>query len=327
MQFLQRIGNFFTKFKIPTLLGLGVIILGLVSGVVLVLQNQTLTSHASPTQQPQNITLTNTDDTGTSISWQTNSPAEGYITFGQNNPSEQTALDIKDSTSTTPHTDHYVHLGKLSPKTTYQYKIVSGKQILPPQKFTTAASSLSTNSLPPVIGTIVDGDKSAITGIVYLTISGAIVQSSPISTLGSFTIPLAKVYKDDLSDILPLSDNTVATIKIVSGEKQSSGTLVLGIAQKPLAPIKLGETVIFTPPPQPTNTDLNKYDLNGDGFINAADWGIVLQNFGNSPKNKRADITGPKGVPDGVVDHYDLDAMTQKIKETGGITPTPPPGI
>jgi len=68
------------------------------------------------------------------------------------------------------------------------------------------------------------------------------------------------------------------------------------------------------PQPSPTTKDLNNYDLNSDGKINAADNAIVLQNIGQtkSSKDKKADLNG-----DNTIDQKDLDLMAKKLKELG----------
>ncbi len=321
--FIKKIRSLFTGFKIPTLVGIGIILIGISAGVVLVMQQQTLLTQASPAQQPINITVGSIEDTSAGISWQTNSDSPGFVTYGPNG-GELTALDVHDDITTTPRIDHYVKLAKLTPKTTYQFKIVSGKQVTQVQKFTTATSAFSQNKLPPIIGSVLDSGKLVKEGLVFLTIPGATIQVAPISSLGSFTIPLTKVYKNDLLDILPLSDDTLVTIKIISGANSATATFSLSVAQIPLPAISLGDNTTLTKatPAPMKDPDLVKYDLNDDGQMNSADYSIVLQNFGKSPKNKRADITGPQGTPDGVVDKLDQAAMSQKINERGGSVPS-----
>lgn len=282
MNLVHWVSSIFIQLKIPTLLALGILILGLGAGVVLVMQNQTLTSEASPSEQPLNITVSSIDDQNAAISWQTNSPTTGFVTFGQNSSTEKTALDVQDTT-TKPRTTHYVQVSKLIPHTTYQFKVISGKSSSETQTFTTASSSNKPNSLPPIIGTVLENAQPVKEGVVYLNISGAIPQSAPISSFGNFTIPLAKVYQADLTNILPLSENTVATLKVVVGSKTSTGTFNLSLARGPLPPINLGEEVIFTSPSPSGN--LSIYDLNTDSKINAADYAMAQKNKGKKVNN------------------------------------------
>src|SRR3989344_3209330 len=131
--------QFINKFKIPTLLGLGIILIGLVSGLYLVLREQTFLSQAAPNFTPRNITLTNIAEDSVVISWQTNSAAPSFITFGQSNPGEQTALDDRDTDAPKPRLTHYVTLKNLLPKTNYQFKIITGKIISDVKWFETAS--------------------------------------------------------------------------------------------------------------------------------------------------------------------------------------------
>lgn len=323
--------GFISKFKIPTILGLGIILLGIVAGVYLNLKEQIFLSQAAPNLTPQNITLTNITDSEAVISWQTNSPAASFITFGQNNPGEQTVLDDRDnpvpgSTGPKPRLTHYVTLKNLLPKTNYQYKVVSGKIASNVEKFQTAQPLSVQTGFSPIIGSVLSGDSPLDDGIVYLSIPEATTQSALIKTGGNFLIPLAQIRKTDMTDY-QLTEGTTAKLTVHSDKGESNVLFKLKANSLPLPPVKLGQNIDLTtpeetPPPTPTAKDLHKFDLNGDGKINAADNAIILQNFGplreasnppaGGPKDKRADLNG-----DGKVDQKDLDLMAQELKDLG----------
>lgn len=314
--------KFINKFKIPTFLGLAVIFLGLISGVYLVLRQQIFLSQAAPDLTPQNITFTNISEDSVVISWQTNGSATSFITYGQKNPKEQTALDDRD-TSPKPHLNHYVTLKNLLPKTNYQFKITSGQLISNTLNFETATPLTNQTGFTPVIGTVLDGNTPFGDGIVYLTIQDAITQSSLIKTGGNFLIPLSAIRKSDLSDIFPLAEDIVAKLTIESDKGSSSVTFKLKAESIPLPPIKLNQnldltTIEATPQAGPKLEDLNKYDLNNDGKINSPDYAILTTCF-NKPTNTvlpgnrscaKADING-----DGKIDQKDLNLMSQKLKD------------
>ena len=319
--------QFFNKFKIPTLLGLGIIFLGITSGVYLVLQKQTFLSRAVPNLTARNITLTNISEESVVISWQTNSLTASFITFGQSSPSEQTALDDRDNNPSAggpkPRLIHYVTLKNLLPKTSYQFKIISGKITSGVQKFETTTPLTNQTGFTPIIGSVLDGNTPLESGIVYLSISRASTQSSLIKEGGNFLIPLSQIRKDDLSDAYQPTEETIAKLTINSDKGDASILFRLNANPEPLPPIKLGQNIDLTVAkeglqPTPTAKDLDKYDLNGDGKINAADNAIILQNFGplreasKNPKNKQADLNG-----DGIVNQKDLDLMAKKLKELG----------
>ncbi len=306
--------DFINKFKIPTLLGLGIIVFGIIAGVILVVREQGFISQASPDVKAQDLTITNISDSSVTISWQTTIPVASFIRLGQTNPDEQTLLDDRDTKSPTNRLTHYVTAKNLLPKTAYQYKIVSGKAASEVSKFATTGPLLPQTELTPIIGSVLDSDKPLEEGMAYLSIADAVVQSSLVKNSGNFLIPLSQVVKADLSDNVPLTQDTVAKLTIISPKGQSNVLFKLADSNQRLLNIKLGEDLDLTPTPSPSpsDQDINKFDLNSDGKINAADNAIILQNFGKNPKNKKADLN-----KDGTVDQKDLDLMAERIKGSG----------
>lgn len=294
------------KFKIPTILGLGIIFLGIASGTYLVLKDQIFLSQAAPNVTAQNVTFSNITDTSAVVSWQTGSEASSFVTFGQNNPSEQTSLDDRD-TNPTPHSSHYVTLKNLLPKTKYQLKIISGRNTSEILQFETSSPLTNQAGFGPIIGSVLQDENTPLDeGIAYLSITDATIQSALIKAGGNFLIPLSSYN---------LTEGTTAKITIVSGKGDASMLLSLKANSAPLPPIKLGQNIDLAAPletPQPTQDDLDKYDLNQDGKINAADNAIILQNFGKNPKDKKSDLN-----QDGKIDQKDLDLMAQQIKDLG----------
>lgn len=312
--------DFFNKLKIPTLLGISVIVVGIVAGVFLTLKEQTFTSKASALISAQNVTLTNISDSEATISWQTSAPINSFITFGQNNPGETTILDDRDSISPSngprAYLIHYVTLKNLLPKTTYQYKIISGKLSSEIQKFTTSVPIDPQINSKPILGSVIDGNKPLEEGIVYLSIADATTQSALIKSSGNFLIPTLQIRNTDLSANISITEDTVGKLSIISAKGQTNVSFRFKDIEKGLPPINIGQDLDLTnstpAASKTTQPDLDKYDLNGDGKINSADNSVILQNLGKNPKNKKTDINS-----DGVVDQKDLDLMIQKIKESG----------
>lgn len=295
-----------TKFRIPTILGLGLVILGIGSGVFLVIQNQSLTAKAGADQTPKNITISNLEDTQTTISWQTDTPTTGFVTYGINSPDEYTAFDDRDNQSPKSYYTHIVTLTHLTPQTSYNFKIISGKTSSEVQKFT-SLQTLKQNRFKPIVGTVVAQQQLLDDGLAHLSITGA-VQSSIIKN-GNFLIPIST---------LDIQNDTIGKLTIVSNMGTATALIRLADLTGPIGPIKLGDNLDLTvnqitPTPTPTsvpNPVLLKYDLSGDGLINSSDYAVVLRNFGKSPQNNRADLNN-----DGVVDQKDLSEMSKKINE------------
>lgn len=313
--------DFLNKFKIPTILGLSVILMGTIAGVVLVVMgNQTLTTQASPDQIPKDITLSNANSSSITISWTTTAVVPGFVTYGVNMPSEQTALDDRDSQKPSARNIHYVTIKNLTPQTTYQFKIISGKLTYPEiLKFTTATPSDAQSGYKPIIGTALQNNQPVQEGLVYLSVSGAYLQSALIKNLGSFIIPINNLQNTNLTGMFQPVAESNAKITAVSTQGKGSAVFKLTNSDKSIGTIRIGENLDFTFLPIPTiqpqvTPELLVYDLNSDGFVNVNDYSLVLKNFGRNPSEKKADIN-----KDGIVDKKDLDLISKQI------TPTPSP--
>lgn len=297
--------DFLNRFKIPTILGLSLIIFGIVVGVFLNLRQQSFISKASPDITAQNITLANITDNSIAISWQTAAAVVSFITFGQSSVSETSVLDDRDINTPKAYSIHYFTLKNLLPKTTYQYKIVSGKISSEINKFTTASPLSSQTGFRPIIGTALDGDKPLNEAVVYLSIAEAATQSFLIKDSGNFLIPLSQMRKSDLSDSFPLTQDSVAKLTFVSEKGEASALFKIKDAKEELPPISLGENLDLT---QIISQEI--YDLNEDGKINAADNAIILDVISKKTINKKADLN-----EDGKVDQKDLDLMAKQINQ------------
>ncbi len=297
-------------FKIPTILGLSIIFLGIATGVYLVLHEQTFLSQAVPNLTPQDITFTNITEDSVVVSWQTQTPAVSFISFGQNNLQEQTNLDDRDTNPPAggpkPHLTHYATLKNLLPQTSYKFKITSGKKPTDILKFKTAQPPASQTGFTPIIGSVLDGDTTLSDGIAYLSVSGANTQSSLIKLKGNFLIPISQIRKEDLSDIFPLTEDMIAKLTIISDKGRATALFKLRPSSKPLPPLILGQDVDFTTSAE----ELISYDLNSDGKINAADNAIILDVISKKTTNKKADLN-----KDGKVDQKDLNLMAKQINK------------
>lgn len=308
--------NFINRFKIPTLLGLSIIFLGLFSGVYLVLREQIFFSQAAPNTTAQNIMLTNITEDSVTISWQTSSATSSFIMFGQDNPNEQTVLDDRDNDFTDkagpkPRLFHYATLKNLLPKTVYQFKIVSGKTTSAVNKVQTAGPVTNISPFAPIIGSVLDGNTPLNDGIVYLSIGETTTQSSLVKPGGNFLLPFSHIRKADLSDIYPITEGETAKLTIYSDKGQATILFKLKANSAPLSPIKLGQDIDLTQEEEP----LSKYDLNNDRVINVTDYAILSSCLGKKPADtlaggkscSKADIN-----EDELIDSKDQDLMSQQ---------------
>ena len=302
----------FNKIRMPTLLGLTIITFGMVAGVYLTLQRETQTLTSRAAQSARDIKVTNLDDTSASISWVTDTPAVGHVEYFQEDGQSDKGFEDRDEDGQPTRILHHITLDGLTPATTYRYKVFSDSfPTLPdPDHFTTASQS-GQNDFKSIVGSILEGDHFLASGLVFLEIPGATLQSTYITDLGNFILPLNKLRTTNQTDIFR-DGQAKGTISVIGENGQrSSAEIIIGEAKSPIGPLKVGEKLDLTIPVASPSA-LAKFDLNNDGIINASDHSIVLTNFGRKPKVPRADLN-----EDGVVDRKDLDIISSEIAKLG----------
>lgn len=300
-----------SEIKIPTLLGLGVLILGLVAGIFLVTTSQILKSQAGQSATPKNVTVTNIAAEHVSIYWQTEQPAPGFVQAGPSATLGLTFVDDRDTKAPAPHKIHFVTLTNLTPDTTYHYKINSGSETYPKSETLTfkTAPSVTQGNLQPVIGSVISPELQPVSeAIVTLEIPGAQTLSAVTKVAGNFVLPLSEIYNRQLTEGFQIEKaNINAQLTVTDFINQSKITLELPMAGT-LPPVTLGKDLDLSQKPASPAAEMLRYDLNDDGVVNTLDRSIILQNRGKNPKNTKTDLNG-----DNVVDQTDLTLLEKYI--------------
>lgn len=292
----------FLKIRFPTLLGLGIIILGMGAGVYLVRINQNVVTKASLSSKPENVLVVNLIDRSATITWNTKEPTAGAVRLMMSPANPRTVLDDRDVLSSPqikPYTNHFVSLNNLLPQTTYQYQIISNAtELKDVASFTTTPSS-EQSTAAPLIGSVPQLDENP-DAIAYLDIPGSPTQAALVTGFGSFTIPLIHIS---------IPDSSEANLRVVSPLGEAKATITLTNLLFPIPPLKLGEDITITAPtPEKTPDPKSRYDLNGDGRTNSNDEAILKNNFGLGFQNPKADIDG-----NGQVDKEDLELLRSQF--------------
>jgi len=301
-----------STFKIPTLLGLGILVTGVALGVFLVTNNQFLglQTKAGPSLVPKNITIANISDTSASVFWQTDQANTGFIQAGLSSLLDTSFKDDRDAQNPQPHQLHFVTLTKLKPSTTYYFKVTSGSLSYPssPLSFQTS-STLAPSGTQPIIGTVIDSSLVPIPeALVVLDIPGAQKLATITKIAGNFILPLAELKTADLNTNFDISTLSGINLTVFNLEKTSH--LTFPLASSSLPAITLGKDLNITPQADPSASP-PIYDLNSDGIINALDRVEVINNLGKKMKNKKTDLNN-----DGVVDQKDVDLINLAIAKT-----------
>lgn len=303
--------SYSNEIRIPTLLVLAILIVGLGSGIVLLSQKQLFKSQAGPTTQPKNITLANLTASSASIIWQTDKEIAGFIQAGLTSSLGQTFLDDRDLNQPNTYKLHFVTLTNLKPQTTYYYKIISSEGASQMLTLTTSLE-LPQSQERPLIGRVLDSKLQPINeALVTLEIKGVQKLATITKISGNFILPLAGF------NIIQASSS--AKLIIFRPNDKSVVNLRLPIHNPILPTITLGKDLDLTlkatldsnkPLSATASASTKKYDLNKDGVINALDYSIVVDNLGKI-KRKDADVNS-----DSIVDQKDLDLLNKVLSDS-----------
>lgn len=312
--------------RIPTLLGLAILGIGLVVGVIAVNRTQVFQAKATPDQVPSNIVVTNLSDTSVSLYWQTSADTSGFVTAGLNSNLNQTFKDERDSATPADHKIHFVTLSNLAPNSEYKYKIVSSGQSYPDRETLTfkTGPSLQPTDYPPIIGVVLDSDMTPVEeAIVRLEVPGAQALATITKTAGNFILPLAKLRTEKLDQNFKVpQDGIEGTLVITNLAKTSNIKLKIPPIQQTLPNITLGQDYDFTDleakstesvlAAQTINLSsvemIDKYDFDEDGQITNLDGQVITKNF--KKKNPRFDLN-----QDGIVNQSDHDLFNSIIAQ------------
>lgn len=248
--------------RIPTIIALLILSLGIVLGIFLVKQSQTVYLKAKESFGPSQVKITNITSNSLTITWLTNEAATGSLKYYSSSREKLSASDDRDQNKEKPDyfQTHYVPLSNLQPATTYYYEIRSnGKTFLqndqPYSATTSPQTSNSENNNVIVYGTVLKPNGFPAEGaIVFLNSSQASPQSALVKNSGNWTIPLNLALTPDLSAPALFSDLTNFEI-FVQGENQTASATVNLKNSQPVPPITLGESYNFQQLALPETTE------------------------------------------------------------------------
>ena len=264
--------------RLPTILGIIILIIGLAAGVFLVTQGQNIFLRATPETTPNQIKVTNISDNSFTISWTTQKETSGFVKYGEASSLDVTLADDRDQVSgeTGSFTTHYVTLVNLKPNTNYFFKIGSAGKIFPTQgkPYEAKSAPVAQGLLPPsdvASGTVKKSDGTPVEGaIVYLSMANTSPLSVLVRSSGSWLIPLNTARATDLISFAEYDKEAqVIDILVEGGSLGHSSVITTTKNDNPVPQITLGKSDDFrqytepskiTPPaeisltPSPTST-------------------------------------------------------------------------
>lgn len=238
--------------RIPTLLGILILLGGLVAGVVLVNRRQGVESQAGPTASPKNIKISNRGATTFSVSWTTDIPLTGLIKYSEDPAKINTpAGDARDQISGTSqgYTNHSVNVTGLGANKTYYFLIVSGSgsyddNSRPFQVRTTAQTVSPAEDV--VFGKVVSGTGEVVSGaIVFVEVEGGETLSGITKSDGTWRVNLANSRDKEGGVLAYDAQQALLSIFVQAGSAGTATALTDTSKDSPVPDIVLGKNQGF----------------------------------------------------------------------------------
>ncbi len=243
--------SFFAK-RIPTLVGLGVLVVALIAGTLFFSQGTgVFAPRATPQTTPKKIRVSNLTDAGFTVSFLTDEATVGHIKYGVDAKKiDSQSSDDRDQLSGTvdKYNIHHITVRGLKPSTTYYYTLGTGTNSFDnggqPFIVKTAQRTGVPSAAKTIYGSVVSPSGSPAEGaIVYVKAEGVGEMSSLVKKSGSWAIPLSNARMADGSTYAQISDDSTLTLFVqgTSNALTSQVTTTTANAQ-PVDNITLGQS-------------------------------------------------------------------------------------
>lgn len=276
--------------RIPTLLGLGLLVSGLAVGIVLAGRVQRPTPKASEAApKPEQTTISNVTDQSFVVTWITSVRSSGFLEVGSSGqPLSRRVLDDRDKNASNPgmYATHYVTVDALQPNATYSFRIGEGVSSLFDKNGTpfsvTTGPKLSINPVSDSAqGSVVASAQIPSPGsIVYAQLPGAQLLSALTSADGNWIIPLSMARTADLSKWAAYDrEKTVYALRVEPGIGVRADVTLTTAIDKPVPPIVLGQTVDLRQSKESgSNAPVSLFEFSSLGPVTQAPVGVTLEN-------------------------------------------------
>lgn len=268
------------RWKIPTILGLVILLLGVFAGVYLVGNSQIFKIGADETAAPRNVKISNISDNSFTITWTTDKATLGFVKWGE---SDSSLSSIETDETNSKSFTHTVTIRGLLASTKYFFVINSdGTDFLNnsiPWEASTGGALNLLDDLIYVSGSVVSPTGEPIpSAIVHATIGGATTMSTITSVNGGWIIPLSHIRKNNLNEYYEISSKDILEIIVFASENGTSSAQALAAKANPLPPMVISKTHDFrninlknSDDKPVAQLDLPESESNKDSKLNVSD--------------------------------------------------------
>lgn len=248
------------KGKIPTIIGIVLLSLGVAFGVFLVKNRQIFKLGASPDAAPNNVRITNITDTSFNVSWTTAKETTGFVSWGKT-ASATDQVESSDALGEKGFT-HFFTINALSPETAYYFKIGSDGSEYDNNGATWQVKTGTTLS-EPQDNLLINGTVLSSTGspekntLVYVTVGGGSPLSTITSETGVWLLPISIARNQNLDSYVQIDPKTtLLEISVNSGQDGVASAQIYPQSANPVPPIIIGSTHDFKNQPVSENSGL-----------------------------------------------------------------------
>ena len=299
------------KKKIPTILGLLILIISLVAGVLLFGDGTGLfTPRATPETTPKNITVSNVTDKSFTVSFYTDEETIAFIKYGQSvNDVKQQASDDRDQLSGVikAYRLHHLTVRGLESNKEYYYYLGTGSNTTfdnagSPYKIKTASNpgGASPNN-QTIYGTVIQNNGRPGEGaIVFVTLEGAGTLSTLVKSSGSWAVSLANAFNIGLNAYPEVNEDSALSIKVQGIETNSITNRTVTVASaQPVPEIIMGQEA------KEINEDLSaaREELLAENFVEN-------ENLIEETEDESIEASQESLIIDEVIEEVDLVAET-----------------
>jgi len=254
------------KIRIPTLIAILILTLGLSFSIVLIQQKQFFLPSAKSQNTPKDVKISNITDSSFTITWLTQDKADGFVIWGKSKSLGQTTNEVTKAKGYT----HSATITNLEPGTTYYFKINSGGDLYDndgsPWETKTAPklSSSETPTIQNISGSIVNAlGAPAASVLVFVKAGGSNLLSTYTSENGNWIIPLNKIRTSDLNNSYKINGQDLLEINVQAGPEGIASAQIYAEKATATPLITLGQTYDFRNLTTNQNDSLPKSEIQG----------------------------------------------------------------
>lgn len=292
--------------KIPSILGLLLLLAGTFVGVSLSRSTHFFRPKATSDCRPINPQTTNITHDAFDISFTTTATCSSAVLVN-----DRTIPNTRKSSLT-----HYFHVYDLSPNQNYPFSVVSGGATWGQDEYHTQTASQPPGQIPLsnlAWGKVVNSDQSPAAGaIIYLIIPGASSLSSLVTSDGNWDISLATSFNQSKDDWFIPPENIEEEIIVISTDRQTTQYTGSTSANNPVPNIIIGQDSFvqqdtpspppagFSPPPASASFSSDSQLQIHNPQDNESVFTSKPEFFGSAPSNTQIIITlhSPQEITD-----------------------------